>query len=106
MNIDKYKHLTLDEYNKIISQENIIQTEKEITNKGITYTLNDDGYFNITCAKTVRGYDKDYSGAGKNAEETESINRGIVLAIQSVMSIIDESEHDFDVFIEKSSHNI
>ena len=41
MNIDKYKKLTPEEYNKLILQDTIIKTEKEITYKGITYMLDD-----------------------------------------------------------------
>lgn len=99
MNIDKYKNLTLEEFEKIISQENIIQTEREITYKGITYTLNDAGYYRITQVKTARGYDEKYSGIGKNVEETKSINRGTVELIQSIIADIEEDE--IDVFIER-----
>lgn len=101
MNIDKYKNLTLEEYEKLISQDTIIPTEREITYKGITYRLNEDGYFNLTRPKTIRGYSESYSGKGKISEETESINRGIILVIQNLISILEESENDFNAFIEK-----
>ena len=90
MDINKYKNLTLDEYNNLILQENIIRTEREILYQGKKYILDDDDYNMLNHAKIVYGYDIEYQGPGKSITETQNINSEIILSIQALIGIIED----------------